>query len=613
MCWKGHIFIKIYSKSEYYNTTTIINHQSVPNTPSKRSQLSTMRSSAALVSFLSSLSTSVAMAIQEPYDYVLHEVTASILEESLEVKNGNKKNQENTPSPFSKIKTSTMYKKLLSHIEPLKIQNGNDGPLNKAKSVTIVDIDDNIDDIAQKMESIQHLVEEHQQHQGGKALEECNISPTTTTTTTATSDDDDSLLKRKVSSDKESITKMDYGYLNRGTCSSSTDVCVPQNKAIEGNDTFLKLEDASYASIGYCVPLPILEDMEYTNVVANTIYLIDKEELNEEDEITDSYYHNHPQYDQHHRQLDSLDCTAVCPDPRPDVSDYSGSFLELIYFYQYDYGNISCWNTTGITDMSYGFFGNYEFNDPLECWDTSQVTSMEGMFRYASDFDQPIGEWNMSSVTTTYYMFGGTTNYMFGGSSFNQPIDTWDVSQVEDMDQMFSYASNFNQCLSTWAGKTSNDVYTSNMLYYTDCPIGFLSTPYPEEGPWCQGADQQCISIVPSNCNDEEHLDHYQQQQYQQHQLQQLDGRHLAEADCDYCQNEVNGRPEIQKSGAVFRDLIKDCIEGNCQVAYTGPINCWDTGGVTDMKEAFRELNYFNDPLECWDTSQGEVPLELTF
>jgi hypothetical protein len=115
------------------------------------------------------------------------------------------------------------------------------------------------------------------------------------------------------------------GHINRGTCSSPTDMYVPQNNAIEGNDAFLNLADASYAFSGYCVPLPASEDMEYTNVVAGTIFLIDKEEFNEEEEMTNSNYNYHPQYDQHHRQLDLLDCTDVCPDTRPDVSNYDNN------------------------------------------------------------------------------------------------------------------------------------------------------------------------------------------------------------------------------------------------------------------------------------------------
>ena len=81
-------------------------------------------------------------------------------------------------------------------------------------------------------------------------------------------------MKREISLDKESIKKMDYGHLNRGTCSSPNDACVPQNKAIERNGAFCKPEDASYASSGYCVPLYVLEGMKYKNGVTTTMSLI---------------------------------------------------------------------------------------------------------------------------------------------------------------------------------------------------------------------------------------------------------------------------------------------------------------------------------------------------
>jgi hypothetical protein len=477
------------------------------------------------------------MAMEEPHDSVLHDITVSILEESLEVKNRNKKNQENTSSPFSKIKTSTTYKKLMSHIEPLKFRNSNDGRPNKARSDTIADLAGNKDDITQKMESIHHL-EEHQQHQEGKSLEECSIS-SSTTTTTATSDDS-FLMNQIVSSNKEGITKMDYGRLNRGTCSSPKDVCVTQNKAIEVNDDFLKLENASYASSGYCVPLPVLEDMEYSNVVAGTVSLIDEEESNEEEKITGSYYHYLPQYDQHRRQLDSLNCTSVCSDPRPDVSDYGGPFRYLVSFYRYDFGNISCWNTTGITDMGRAFYDYNEFNDPLECWDVGQVTAMDGMFdgyRYPDGnffnqpignwntskvqnmvftffngvFNQPIGEWDTSKATIMYGMFNGAYSfdqpidtwdvsqvgdmtYMFSRAyNFNQPIDIWNVSQVYTMQNMFDGANYFNQCLSTWAEKTYDFVDTVYMFRSSSCPDG-IDNPNATVGPWCQNYTQGCFA-----------------------------------------------------------------------------------------------------------------------
>ena len=333
--------------------------------------------------------------------------------------------------------------------------------------------------------------------------------------------------------DKDSIKKMDYGHLNLGTCSSPNDACVPKNKAIEGNGPFFKPEDASYASSGYCVPLSVLEDMEYKNVVATTLSLIDKEEINKEEEIADSYYHYHPQYNHHHRQLDLLNCTSSCPGTRLDVSNYLNydgpypyPFAYLLYkcningfcppdYYNYDpsiYYPIRCWNTTGITDMRFAFDQEYTyprinvFNDPLECWDVGQVTSMNQMFAN-SPFNQPIDAWDVSQVEDMFRMFSGADNFnqpldkwdvgqvtsmnqMFG-RNFNQPIDTWDVSKVEGMSNMFG--RDFNQCLSTWAEKTSDTVDTFRMLFSSDCPNG-IESPNATIGPWCQDYRQGCFA-----------------------------------------------------------------------------------------------------------------------
>jgi surface protein len=61
--------------------------------------------------------------------------------------------------------------------------------------------------------------------------------------------------------------------------------------------------------------------------------------------------------------------------------------------------------------------------------------------------------------------------------NLNQPIDTWDVSQVIEMKGMFKGASFFNQCLSTWAEKTPNDVDTELILTDNNCPDGYAVSP----------------------------------------------------------------------------------------------------------------------------------------
>ena len=61
------------------------------------------------------------------------------------------------------------------------------------EKILLAALADDEGDIMQKKESIHHIVE-HQQHQEGKSLEECNISPTTSNTATSESS---TLMKRK--------------------------------------------------------------------------------------------------------------------------------------------------------------------------------------------------------------------------------------------------------------------------------------------------------------------------------------------------------------------------------------------------------------------------------
>merc|ERR1711865_370605 len=79
-------------------------------------------------------------------------------------------------------------------------------------------------------------------------------------------------------------------------------------------------------------------------------------------------------------------------------------------------------------------------------------------------------------------------------SDFNQPLDDWDVASVTDMLYMFYEAPKFNQCLLTWADKTSPNVSIYDIFINSDCPN---KDPDPSVGPWCQGEDEQCYA--PSN------------------------------------------------------------------------------------------------------------------
>ena len=77
--------------------------------------------------------------------------------------------------------------------------------------------------------------------------------------------------------------------------------------------------------------------------------------------------------------------------------------------------------TSLVTDMSSLFRFNTSLNSDISFWDTSNVTNMSYMF-YGSSFNQDIGGWDVSSVTNMSYMFSGA-------SSFNQDIGGWDTSK----------------------------------------------------------------------------------------------------------------------------------------------------------------------------------------
>ena len=109
------------------------------------------------------------------------------------------------------------------------------------------------------------------------------------------------------------------------------------------------------------------------------------------------------------------------------------------------YGNISSWNTSDVTDMSYLFSDHYcttfdSFNEDISSWDVSRVTNMEYLFNGASDFDQDLSRWVTSRVTNINFIFAEA-------SSFNQSF-CWDTSSVTEYEGALAGCSGtYNDCI----------------------------------------------------------------------------------------------------------------------------------------------------------------------
>ena len=139
---------------------------------------------------------------------------------------------------------------------------------------------------------------------------------------------------------------------------------------------------------------------------------------------------------------------------------------------------ISTWNTSRVTDFSWLFMDQVNFNDDIGAWDTSSVTTMRGMFAFSGhaapmQFNQNIGSWRVDKVTDMSSMFRGT-------SAFNQPIGGWQVDKVTNMHKMFDRAESFDQPIGGWRVDQVEDM----SFMFSKIPLFNQPLNPPPEGGW---------------------------------------------------------------------------------------------------------------------------------
>ena len=142
------------------------------------------------------------------------------------------------------------------------------------------------------------------------------------------------------------------------------------------------------------------------------------------------------------------------------------------------------WNTSNVTDMRYVFFMQPSFNQNIGTWDTSKATSMLAMiglnpgygtgsfnnggsssinnwntsnvtdmsfmFNVQTNFNQPIGNWNTGKVTTFANFMNIPTTPNNQDGIFNQDLSTWNVSSVSNFGFMFNGQADFDSNLGSW-------------------------------------------------------------------------------------------------------------------------------------------------------------------
>ena len=106
------------------------------------------------------------------------------------------------------------------------------------------------------------------------------------------------------------------------------------------------------------------------------------------------------------------------------------------------YGEINTWDISLMDELD-SMFGYPDFNDDISNWDVSNVTNMSYLFSGATSFNQDLSSWDVSNVESMGHIF-------FGATSFNQDLSSWDVSNVTNMYGSFWEAVNFNGDISSW-------------------------------------------------------------------------------------------------------------------------------------------------------------------
>ena len=231
-----------------------------------------------------------------------------------------------------------------------------------------------------------------------------------------------------------------------------------------------------------------------------------------------------------------------CGDPIFCEHPSAGSFEDIWNFN----GDISHWDTSSVTDMTYMFSSATSFNQSIGDWNTRSVAKMWSMFSDATSFNQPIGNWDTSSVTIMTYMFSGAT-------SFNQPIGNWDTSSVKQMTNMFIDASGFNQPIGDWDTSSVESMYG----------MFFSASNFNQSiGDWDTSSVKSMLSMF-------------------------LNALSFNQPIGDWDTSSVTDMPFMFYNATRFNQ----------------PIGDWDTGSVISMSSMFSHASSFNQPIGDWNTS----------
>lgn len=258
-----------------------------------------------------------------------------------------------------------------------------------------------------------------------------------------------------------------------------------------------------------------------------------------------------------------------------DISDWDTSNVtSMSYLFQNATnfnGDISKWNTSKIHNFIAAFNGATSFNQPIDSWDTRAGVNMTNMFRDATSFNQPLNSWNVEKVKNMSAMFRGAT-------SFNQPLNNWNTLQVANTWSMFYGANAFNQDISSW--KTALVTDMSYMFYNAESFNKPLDT-------WDTGNVTSLSNTFRGAMAFNQPLNNWNT------------AKVTSMSSTFHTATEFNQDLSNWKTSAVLDTSYMFYNTKN----FNKNISSWDVSKVTTMAAMFREALAFNQNVSGWNTS----------